>query len=152
MVGRLRARLPLRSPFSFHILLLHHILERLDADIVRLRGELLHHERTKTPTADVAAATAELHRMAQDLHVCAEYYADAEAKVEFLTKAYTSYRRSSSWVKTNKATMRQDIEHLAAMMYRTNVSKRWVVDYKNRVNIRINLVGFLDNTFCTYLD
>jgi hypothetical protein len=122
--------------------LLHHILERLDANIVKLRGELLHHERTKTPTADVAAAASELHRMAQDLHVCAEYYADAEAKVEFLTKAYTSYR-TSSWVnKTNEATMDQDIEHLAAMMHRTNVSKRWVVDYKNRVNIRINLVSF----------
>jgi hypothetical protein len=41
VVGQLRAQPTLRSPFSFHVVLVSHILDGLDYDIERLRQELL---------------------------------------------------------------------------------------------------------------
>jgi len=125
-------------------MLLHHILEGLDLDAEKLRTKLLHHEDIRTLPADLALETWDLHHLAQSMRILAEYYADTEAKVEFLTQAYSAYR-NSSWVKTPPATMRQDLNHLEAMRWRTSVSKRWIVDYKDRVNIRINHVFHVSN-------
>lgn len=144
VAGPLRAQLAYRSPFSFHIMLLYHILEGLDLDTEKVRTKLLHHEDIQTPPADLAKKTRKLHRLAQDMHVLAEYYADTEAKAEFLIQAYSAYR-NSSWVKKPTATMRQDLNHLEAMRWRTSVSKRWIVDYKDRVNIRINHAFHVSN-------
>src|SRR5205085_1501572 len=99
VVGPLRAQPAYRSPFSFHIILLHHILEGLDLDAEKLRTKLLHHEDIRMPPADLALETWDLHHLAQNMHILAEYYADTEAKVEFLIQAYSAYR-DSSWVKT----------------------------------------------------
>jgi hypothetical protein len=146
MVGPLRAQEKHRSPFSFHVVLLYHILESLDNDARKQRRELLDHEDIRTPPADLAVETWNLHHLAQDMHILAEYYADAESKLEFLIQAYSAYR-DSSWAtgKTDPAVMKQDLSHLEAMKWRTNVSKRWIVDYKDRVNIRINHVFHVSN-------
>ena len=125
-------------------MLLHHILEGLDLDAEKLRTKLLHHEDIRAPPADLAQETWDLHRLAQNMHILAEYYADTEAKVEFLIQAYSAYR-NASWVKTPTATMRQDLNHLEATRWRASVSKRWIVDYKDRVNIRINHVFHVSN-------
>lgn len=93
------------------------------------------------PLADLTVATSDLHHLAQCMHICTEYYSDTEAKVEFLMEAYNSYR-GSGWAKTLEATIRQDLDHLKAMRWRASVSKRWVVDYQDRVNIKINHVSF----------
>ena len=121
-------------------MLIHHILDGLDADVVEVRRKLLRQEGIPTLLADLAGATSELHNLSHDMHILSEYYADIEAKVEFLTGAYNSYR-DSGWAQTTKATIRQDLGHLEAMKWRTSVSKRWIVDYKNRVNIKINHVS-----------
>ncbi|KAK5652818.1 hypothetical protein OQA88_9484 [Cercophora sp. LCS_1] len=143
-VGPLRAQEAYRSPFSFHIMLLQHILGSLDLDAEELRAELLHHEDIRTPPAGLALQTWDLHHLSQKMHILAEYYADTEAKVDFLIQAYSAYR-NSSWVKTLPATVRQDLNHLEAMRWRTSVSKRWIVAYKDRVNIRINHVFHVSN-------
>jgi hypothetical protein len=121
-------------------MLIHHILDSLDVDVVEVRRKLLLYERIPTLLADLAAATSELHNLSHAMHILAEYYADIEAKIEFLSQAYNSYR-DSGWAKTSEATMRWDLCHLEAMKWRTRVSKRWIMDYENRVNIRINHVG-----------
>jgi len=126
-------------------MLLYHILESLDLDAEKLRTKLLHHEDIRIPPADLALEAWHLHHLAQNMHILAEYYADAEAKVEFLIRAYSAYRDAGSWVKTPAVTMQQDLNHLEAMRWRTSVSKRWIVDYKDRVNIRINHVFHVSN-------
>jgi len=120
-------------------MLLYHILERLDLDAEKLRTKVLHYEIRIQEPADLAFETWNLHRLAQDMHVLTEYYADVEAKIQFLKQAYRAYR-DSSWVRTRQAIMRQDLEHLEAMWWRTSVSKQWIVTYKDRVNILINHV------------
>lgn len=120
-------------------MLLHHVLESLDKDAEELRTKLLRHENIQTPPADLALETWDPHLLAQNMHILAEYYTDTEAKVDFLIQAYRAYR-DSGWFETRAATMRQDLNHLEAMRWRTSVSKRWIVDYKDRINIRINHV------------
>ncbi|KAK1758782.1 hypothetical protein QBC47DRAFT_409622 [Echria macrotheca] len=142
-VGPLRTQPANRSPFSFHVMLLYRILESLDSDAEKLRTKLLRHEDIQSPPTDLALETWNLHHLAQNMHILAEYYADAEAKVEFLIQAYSAYQ-NSSWVEL-KATMREDLSHLEAMRWRTSVSKRWIVDYKDRVGIRINHVFHVSN-------
>jgi hypothetical protein len=123
-------------------MLLPHILDSLDSDVVKLRTKLLGYEDegARAPLVDLATATSDLHKLARDMHVCSEYYSDVEAKLEFLKQSYNSYR-SSSWAQTPEATTRQDLSHLEAMKWTTIVSKRWILGYRDRVNIMINHVS-----------
>jgi len=164
-VGQYRARQGNRSPLALHILLLYESMNRLDKEGTTQRDKLLdhvsgfplflwlpvfHRDRQSAhrgaqewghrfEATDHKTAIEELHRLSQLIHMLSEDFGDIQRRITFLLEASEAFQRMHSNTASNA--MRHDHELLKALQRRCETSRSWLLNYRDRTNIRINLAG-----------
>jgi hypothetical protein len=84
--------------------------------------------------------------LSQNWHIIFEGLAGFEERIKFLLKAYSRYMDSinsyqnqgGDWSLNEEVLVDDSIKYLAS---RCDIYKRWAINYKDRTNIRINLVS-----------
>ena len=94
-------------------------------------------------TADPKAKTHYLHRLAQQLHIAVVNFTDLEELMKFLIGASEKIRPAIN--QTPAAGTTSEAEMLSYLLSKVQFSKRWVSNYRDRANIRINLVSYAIN-------
>jgi hypothetical protein len=89
-------------------------------------------------STDPKAKTENLHRLAQQLHIRVENFTDLEELMQFLLDASEKIRHAISPTLIPGTTSEAEI--LSYFLSKAHSSKRWVSNYRDRANIRINLV------------
>jgi len=160
LVEKLRSRLARSSSkdlLTIHTLLASQILQSLNREASTLRANLLQdvsigktnigcniltaeQEHGKS-IADPKAKTENLHRNAQEFHIAVENFADLEGIVNFLIGASEKIRLAIDLTPPMGTTNEADM--LFYLLSEVQYSKRWVSNYRDRANIRINLVRYL---------
>ncbi|KAM7191321.1 hypothetical protein V8F20_009376 [Naviculisporaceae sp. PSN 640] len=138
-VGQYRARQGNRSPLALHILLLYESLNRLDKEGTTQRDRLLDYEwGGRLEATNHKTAIAELHRLSQLIQMLSEDLGDIQRRISLLLEASEAFQRMQS--KTALSTMRHDHGLLKALQRRCEISRSWLLNYRDRTNIKINLV------------
>lgn len=89
----------------------------------------------------------ELHGLAQRLHIILEDMQDLEERIVYLIKVSNTFSKASILL-GQPITVANEIYMLEYLLSKCLQSKRWVANYRDRANIRINLVR---NTRCQKL-
>jgi hypothetical protein len=92
--------------------------------------------------AKTKAKTENLHRIAQQLHIAVENFTDLEELIKFLIGASEKVRLAID--PTPLAGTTNEVDMLSYLLSKVHSSKRWVSNYRDRANIRINLVSYFD--------
>jgi hypothetical protein len=83
--------------------------------------------------------TQKLHWLAQQLHVGVENLVDFEEQIKFLTDASEKIRLAIKPTLVPGAASEADM--LSYLLSKGRHSRRWISNYRDRANIRINLVS-----------
>jgi hypothetical protein len=91
-----------------------------------------------------------LHRLAKIFHILLEDFNDLEERVIFLIKAAETFTKAVALHGRSIGTT-SEIYMLEYLLSFCKHSKRWISNYKDRTNIRINLVNGTPDTRCIKL-
>lgn len=131
---------------TIHIRLASQILQSLNKEASNFRVLLLQDENRQF-SADPKAKSENLHRItqqhriAQQLHIAVENFIDLEELIKFLIGASEKVRLAID--PTPAAGTTNEADMLSYLLSKVHYSKRWVSNYRDRANIRINLAFHL---------
>ncbi|PSN71711.1 hypothetical protein BS50DRAFT_234525 [Corynespora cassiicola Philippines] len=123
-------------------------LKQWQIDIGQRRSLLLYHERKyENEDIDFDGATKQLHRLSRDLNTIGQDCRDFDAQLGFLNKTYHKYMNKLQDSKNNwRVDKSRDMgETFEALKSQCDNCARWAVVYRERTNIRINLLFHLAN-------
>jgi hypothetical protein len=80
-----------------------------------------------------------LHGLSQQLHAAVDNFTDFEEQIKFLTEASEKIRLAINTTPAAGTTSEADM--LSYLLSKVQFSKRWISNYWDRANIRINLVS-----------
>ncbi|KAF2464693.1 uncharacterized protein BDR25DRAFT_241689 [Lindgomyces ingoldianus] len=135
-------------PFFLEALAADECLKEFQRNIGDRRKLLVQHERTKgDKDIDFNTATTALHRLSRDWHTLGQDCQDFYTKLQFLQDAYMKYMRNiqdpkNGW-KVDKFSHTD--ESLEVLKSQCDNFVRWTSVYRDRTNIRINLLFHLAN-------
>ncbi|MCJ1479399.1 hypothetical protein MMC13_008084 [Lambiella insularis] len=93
---------------------------------------------------DPRKATSNLHLLAQEWHVLLEHVTDLQERLGFLSTALQRFRSSAKGLPASeslKVTVNDETsDKIHYLLSNCTISRRWVSNYRDRTNIRINLV------------
>ena len=81
-----------------------------------------------------------LHGLAQKLHILLEDLSDLEERIMFLIKASGEIKKALT-LHSKPIFIMEEIYMLEYLLSKCKHSKRWISNYRDRANIRINLVS-----------
>ncbi|OCK81948.1 hypothetical protein K432DRAFT_380841 [Lepidopterella palustris CBS 459.81] len=111
------------------------------------RRLLVDFERQRSRQSNMDAATEALHLLSRDWHTLLQDLSDFSAQLQFLRNSYAKYLNAfenSSQNRDEGGSSNID-ESFEVLDSRCNIYRRWVVNYRDRTNIRINLLFHLAN-------
>lgn len=127
----------LDNPLALHCLTLSGALDAWILESGKSRGALIKNENM-SHDANPKHTTLLLHRLSQHLHIRLEDMSDIEERILLIQEANDLFgRESSSLCSVHQA------NHISYLLSRCRTSKRWISNYKDRANIRINLAFHL---------
>ena len=94
--------------------------------------------------AGIASSIRPLHSLSLDWQILLQHVSDFLAQLQFLRRAYGKYMknlqdpRNGWWVDVTSNTD----ESIEVLESRCDIYVRWISNYRDRTNIRINLVSF----------
>jgi hypothetical protein len=110
------------------------------------RESLLYHERRyEDNNIDFDAATRQLHLLARDWHTLLQDCQDFNEQLKFFQSAYLKYMTNlqdpkNDWAVDTGSSVAESFE---VLMSQCDIYSRWVNVYRDRTNIRINLLFHL---------
>ncbi|PMD47753.1 hypothetical protein L207DRAFT_523115 [Hyaloscypha variabilis F] len=127
---------------AIHIRLVSQIVESFNIEASNLRRLLLQDEFGQS-SADPEAKSKILQRITQQLHIAVENFIDLEELTKFLIGASEKVKLAID--PTPAAGTTNEADMLSYLLSKVHHSKRWVSNYRDRANIRINLTFHLSN-------
>ncbi|KAF2445076.1 hypothetical protein P171DRAFT_359285 [Karstenula rhodostoma CBS 690.94] len=120
-------------------------LREWQLDIGERRRRLLEHERSYSDNIDFNEATKQLHKLSYDWNTLSQDCRDQGEQLAFLSRTYEKYMRrlcdaGNAWDVDKSHDMRETFEVLKSQC---DNHYRWTQVYKERTNIRINLLFHL---------
>ncbi|RYP22955.1 hypothetical protein DL765_001413 [Monosporascus sp. GIB2] len=105
------------------------------------RGKLLELEGLTLDDFNVDTSTITLHYLSRDWHIILQDISDLCSQLQFFQKAYGKYLKNlrnprNGWLVDTASNTNESFEALES---RCNIYRRWILNYKERTNIRINL-------------
>jgi hypothetical protein len=142
------------DPFALHTLILSESLDAWIFEGTKFRGTLIKdvhcpidnslrqfsnaQQEGSRHDANPKLTTLVLHRLSQQFHILLEDMNDLEDRIILAREANELFRQESkSSISATRA------NKLAYLLSKCRTTKRWVTNYKDRTNIRINLVRHL---------
>lgn len=89
---------------------------------------------------DAKRATKILHGLSQQLHVLLADVSSFDEQLKFVAEASEAFRRLQN-LPPAPAGLSAEASQVAYLISKCRHSKRWIENYRDRTNIRINLVS-----------
>ena len=163
--GRDVAQSRVEQPLALHLLIATHAQRCWEAQGSNQLVELLMDVSTRQLANDEELAHAKqensvqdtnpklktqtLHRLSQQLHILTENLCDFEEQLIFLAKASETFTKIAKPVDVSGGTPRE-IDMITYLRSKCQHSKRWISNYKDRAEIRINLVSTILPSQCEF--